>query len=175
MGEIRSTLDIIMEKAKGLTVTEEEKTAFQRKETEGKIRGFLQKFVDGLLDLEGLKKELDSFGDGPNKVAREALVTECLNRLEPDRDNTALFQVLEGLAGVSLDPLRETLRSFQRELEGEKGRREKDLAARLKKRGVSGSAVIPNILSDSEWVGYSAKKREAFHSRIGSLEKKLLA
>ena len=36
MGEIRSTLDIIMEKTKGLTMTEEEKKDFIKKETEGK-------------------------------------------------------------------------------------------------------------------------------------------
>ncbi len=38
MGEIRSTMDIIMEKAKGLTMTDEEKEAFRKKETEGKVR-----------------------------------------------------------------------------------------------------------------------------------------
>ncbi len=36
MGEIKSTLDIIMEKTKGLTMTEEEKGAFRKKEGEGK-------------------------------------------------------------------------------------------------------------------------------------------
>ena len=56
MGEIKSTLDIIMEKTKGLTMTEEEKTAFKSKEMEGKVKGALQKFLDGILDVERLKK-----------------------------------------------------------------------------------------------------------------------
>jgi hypothetical protein len=37
MGEIKSTLDIIMEKTRGLTMTAEEKREFQRKEVEGKV------------------------------------------------------------------------------------------------------------------------------------------
>ena len=51
MAEIKSTLDIIMEKARDINVSEEEKKAFQRNEFEGKARGLLQKLLDGLLDL----------------------------------------------------------------------------------------------------------------------------
>ena len=63
MGEIKSTLDIIMEKTKGLTMSEEEKEAFQKKETEGKVRGFLQRYLDCVIDLERLKAELLGLGE----------------------------------------------------------------------------------------------------------------
>ena len=43
MAEIKSTLDIIMEKAKRFSVTEEEKKGFKRQELEGKIKGLVQK------------------------------------------------------------------------------------------------------------------------------------
>ena len=43
MAEIKSTLDIIMEKAKKFSVTEEEKQGFKRQELEGKIKGLVQK------------------------------------------------------------------------------------------------------------------------------------
>jgi hypothetical protein len=38
MAEIKSTLDIIMERTKNLTMTDEEKASFRRKEAEGKVR-----------------------------------------------------------------------------------------------------------------------------------------
>ena len=49
MAEIKSTLDIIMEKAKKFSVTEEEKKGFKRQELEGKIKGLVQKALDGVL------------------------------------------------------------------------------------------------------------------------------
>jgi hypothetical protein len=63
MGEIRSTLDIIMEKTEGLTISEEEKRAFQKSEIEVKVRGLLQRFIDGILDIERLAGEVEKFGE----------------------------------------------------------------------------------------------------------------
>ena len=58
MGEIKSTLDIIMEKTKGLTMTEEEKTEYRQQELTGKVRGLIQKFLEGVLKLEKFKVEV---------------------------------------------------------------------------------------------------------------------
>ena len=58
MGEIKSTLDIIMEKAKKFSLTEEEKKGFKRQELEGKIKGLVQKALDGVLDSERFQLEV---------------------------------------------------------------------------------------------------------------------
>ena len=58
MGEIKSTLEIIMEKTKDLTLTEEEKKEFKQKDMAGKIKGIIQKFLDGTLDLNRFKTEI---------------------------------------------------------------------------------------------------------------------
>ena len=58
MAEIKSTLDIIMEKAKKFSVTEEEKKGFRRQELEGKIKGLVQKALDGVLDYGRFQTEV---------------------------------------------------------------------------------------------------------------------
>ena len=174
MGEIKSTLDIIMERAKGLTVTEEEKETFQRKEVAGKVRGLLQKFLDALLDRDGFGKEWDLFEDEQKRMAREALIAECLARMEPDADNTLLLEILEHVESVSLNPLRDLLMKFHKELEKEKSRREEALRNELKEKGISGSAVIPNIMADPVWTEYLSERREAFHARLASLQKEMI-
>ena len=95
MGEIKSTLDIIMEKTKGLTMTDEEKKAFQKKEIEGKARGLLQKFLDSYIDLKGLKKEIAGLDEKRQIMIKEALRREGLARVKLDADNTKLFDLLE--------------------------------------------------------------------------------
>ena len=63
MGEIRSTLDIIMEKTKGLSMSEEEKKAFKKQETAGKIRGLIQKYLDGTVAMDKLKVEIAALAE----------------------------------------------------------------------------------------------------------------
>ncbi len=61
MAEIRSTLDIIMEKAKNLTVTDEDKKDFVEKEVQGRVKGLFQKYLDGILSTQQLKTKMASF------------------------------------------------------------------------------------------------------------------
>ncbi len=86
MGEIRSTLDIIMEKAKRVEVTEEDKAAFMRREVEGKIRGSLQKALDGFIDAQGLQSEIEVLGADRHEIAVAALRRECLERMVLEGD-----------------------------------------------------------------------------------------
>jgi hypothetical protein len=57
MGEIKSTLDLVMEKTKDLTLSSEEKKAQKQKEIENRIKGLLQKYQDGFLSKSELKTE----------------------------------------------------------------------------------------------------------------------
>jgi len=58
MGEIKRTLDLIMEKTKNLTMSPEEKEEIRRQEWLKKTRGWIQKFLDDLVDMDKIKTEL---------------------------------------------------------------------------------------------------------------------
>lgn len=166
MGEIKSTLDIIMEKARRIAVTDEEKEAFQRKEAEGKIRGLLQKFLDGFMDMETLKRDLHAFPDKYGRVAKGFLKNECLGRIDPEKDNSALLQVIEAVEGADIKALRKMLDQFRKDMEQHLNEREKELLRSLKKSGISGSAVIPNIRADHEWRGYVSQRNRVFREEL---------
>ena len=142
MSEIRSTLDIIMEKAKGLTATDEEIEAFRRKEMEGKIRGALQRFLDGLMGLDELKEELGVAGRERQDWVREILREECLGRIDPEKENTSVLNVLEELVGMDIRRLHQLLSEFRVQLEKSGQEYEKQTRLGLKNLGISGSAVI---------------------------------
>ncbi len=169
MGEIRSTLDIIMEKTKGLTLSEEEKEALQRKETEGKVRGLLQKYIDGVLERDQLKAELDGLGETEQAVARTFLKTACLERIEPGVDHSRLLDLLQDLPGLDTAPLRRLLSKHDDELSKRRKKRAQELVQHLKKGGISGSAVIPNIEADAEWQEYMRAAREELRDQIKGL------
>jgi len=169
MGEIKSTLDIIMEKTKGLTMTEEEKEAFRKKETEGKVRGLLQRFLDGFIDAERLKDEIGSLGEKRYAVAREALLRECMGRMEPGADNTILLDALENAVGLDITPIQKIILDYNRDLEQQEMDRKQVLQKNLMGLGISGTAVIPNIHADQEWIGHLSEMNKGFQKKLKNM------
>jgi hypothetical protein len=169
MGEIKSTLDIIMEKTKGLTMTEEEKEAFRKKETEGKVRGLFQRFLDGLIDVERLKDGIGRLGEKRYAVAREALLRECMGRMEPGADNTILLDALENAAGLDIAPIKKIILDYNQDLEQQKMDRKQVLQKNLERLGISGTAVIPNIHADQEWIRYLPEMNKGFQGKLKNI------
>ncbi len=169
MGEIKSTLDIIMEKTKGLTMTEEEKEAFRKKETEGKVRGLLQRFLDGFIDAERLKDEIGSLGEKRYAVAREALLRECMGRMEPGADNTILLDALENAVGLDITPIQKIILDYNRDLEQQEMDRKQVLQKNLMGLGISGTAVIPNIHADQEWIRHLSEMNKGFQKKLKNM------
>jgi hypothetical protein len=169
MGEIRSTMDIIMEKAKGLTMTEEEKEAFRKKETAGKVRGLLQRFLNGFIDAERLKDEIGSLGEKRYSVSREALIRECMGRMEPGADNTILLDALENAAGLDIAPIRKIILDYNQDLEQQKMDRKQVLQKNLEGLGISGTAVTPNIHADQEWSIHLSEMNKGFQEKLKNI------
>ena len=88
MAEIKSTLELIMEKTKNLTFTDEEKKASRKKEVQGKVRGFITKFMDGVMNLDTLGQGIASFEKEDQGIAKEIVVNECLSRIDPETEAT---------------------------------------------------------------------------------------
>jgi hypothetical protein len=96
MAEIKSTLDLIMERTRNLSMTPEEKEALRRKEWHSRIQGWLQRYLDGLMGTNSLKEAILDLLDRPEKrsapfaspfsatkqdcaCSRKAITNGCLN------------------------------------------------------------------------------------------------
>ena len=167
MGEIRSTLDIIMEKTKGLTMSEEERRAFKEQEMEGKVKGLIQKFLDGGLDMVKLKMEMTVLAETNEDMVRMMIRKESIPRIEIGVNNEPILRILEETTGLDTVSIRTALKDFEGKLEQEKGVREKELIKSLDKKGISGSAVIPNIQADPEWAQHVSEMRDEFQEKLG--------
>ena len=152
MAEIKSTLDIIMEKAKKFSVTEEEKQGFKRQELEGKIKGLVQKVVDGVMDPERFQVEVVAFQAKEKDLVHRILQEEIVARIELGANNEALLRILENIAGPASAAVREVLAEFEKKAEKEKESCRRTLVENLKEKGISGSALLPNLDADPEWI-----------------------
>lgn len=153
MGEIKSTLDLIMEKSKNLTMSEEEKKIFKEQEIARKVKGLVQRRLDALITGERFREEVAWL----QKESREEemvgrlLKRELIGCIELCRDNQPFLDLLERELGQ--DP--ESVKKILQEYDGKAARllesRMDELKEKLERREISGSAVVPNIESDQEW------------------------
>jgi hypothetical protein len=171
MAEIKSTLDIIMEKAKRFSVTDEEKQGFKRQELEGKIKGLVQKTVDGILDSERFQVELTSFQTRDKDLVDQILKDEVVSRLEVEENSEALLKALEYAAGSSSSAVRKVLGESVENAEKQKELHRKALLHEFKKRGISGSALLPNLDADAEWLRARSELKRKMHQQIRELLK----
>lgn len=169
MGEIRSTLDIIMEKTKDLNLTADEKRELREKGIKTKTRGLLQRYLDGVVSLGKFKAEFGALSSGGEASAGNMLLREIIDRLAPEKDNAPLLQALQGVLGIDAAPWRQVINEFQRELEEEKAAQEKRLQQKLLKRGIFGTSVVPNLRREHAWSEYLAAMQGRLQNKLRSL------
>jgi hypothetical protein len=174
MTEIKSTLDIIMEKAKKFSVTEEEKKGFRRQELEGKIKGLVQKAVDGILDSERFQIQVAALQSKEKDVVDQILQDEVVARLEVEANSEPLLRILESAAGAAKGAVKKTLTDFELNAEKQKDSRRKTLLESFRKKGISGSAVLPNLDADPEWARARLKLNKELQEVIREQLKSLL-
>jgi hypothetical protein len=172
MAEIKSTLEIIMEKTKDLTFTDEEKKALRKKEVQGKVRGFITKFMDGVMNLESLVQGMASFEGDDQAPAHEMIVDECISRIDPEVDNTGIFDILAHVTTIDISLLQTSLTDFLKELDHERDVREQALNKRLREKGFSGSAVLPNLKADPEWSYFVKEAKTRFQNELKGMVKR---
>jgi len=168
MAEIKSTLDIIMEKAEKYTLTEEEKRAFKRRELEGRIKGLIRKYLDEILDSERLKEEVAAMEEKERQEAHEIMRSQVLERIRPGGENGPLLDILS-MIGANTIPVRALLQEYEERIEEEKEGSRKRAFEALRGKGVSGSAVVPNLEAHKEWIEALAEAESAFREKLRSL------
>jgi hypothetical protein len=166
MAEIKSTLDIIMEKAKKFSVTEEDKQGFKRQELEGKIKGLVQKTLDGILSSERFQAELAALHGKEKDLVDQILKEELVARLEVEANSQELSSMFEYTAGSAFPALRRVLVEFEKKCEKQKESRRKALLEELRGKGISGSAVLPNLDADPEWLRIKSEVRKQLQKEI---------
>jgi len=175
MGEIKSTLDLVLEKTKNLTLSSEEKEEQQQKEIENRIKGMMQKYQDGILpknqlitDYEILKKEY-------NMSQNRALITEVTRRVEPDRDNQLLLEVLQECCAIDTATIESIIENFRKAYLAASQNRMELLKDNLAQQyNIAGSAVLPNLEADGQWRQEAREMRAGYEDQLNRVKDNLL-
>ncbi len=163
MGEIKSTLDLVMEKTRHLTLSQEEKEEQKHIEVNQRLQGLLQKYQENLLKKEHLEKELDSLRKAYDLNVDKMLSRMLLDSLKLGHKNESLLELLNEICSLDVSRLEALFNDFRDAVGFASEKRIKEVKADLEeKRFISGSAVVPNLETDNELILTVKKIKDKF-------------
>jgi hypothetical protein len=167
MGEIKSTLDLVMKKTEHLSLSAEERQEQNNIEIKKRIKGLLQKYQDQTLskdeldtEFAKLKKEFSFSDDTP-------VVNSILKELDLNKENFKLLALLKKYCGKDAAAIESVLNEYQDEINSAASYRMVQLREDLAKRNsISGSAVVPNLQADDTWLAEAGDIRSKFEQKL---------
>jgi hypothetical protein len=175
MGEIKSTLDLVLEKTKNLTLSSEEKETQKQKEIENRIKGMVQKYQDGILSKDQLTTDYELLKRDYNITQNNSLIVETTKRIEPDQNNQPLLELLQECCDIDTAAIETIIENFRTEYvtasQNRIERLREDLAQRY---NISGSAVLPNLDVDEQWRQETRKLRAGYEYQLNRVKNNLI-
>ncbi len=173
MSEIKSTLDLVMERTRHLSLSDEEKNKQQREDYEKRLQGLLQQYADGALTVDGLVDKARTL-QAEMKIEDHHLLTHAvIRRFDPDRGNDRWLALLENLAPEACAPLKGILENHRRQQADLLQNGQEAFAKELSDRDrIEGSAVVPNPLKNPTCRQDLATLRQATLDQINAVSEK---
>ena len=179
MGEIKSTLDLVLERTRHLTLSSVEKEEIELKEALKKVSGYLSRYRDGALSLERLLKEIRELASELRDRVRGEMARQMSLALDLSADTDSLIPAMEALADPSwtdvLAGVKRCRIEVRKALEAARGNLEGRILAELAAAGIRGSAVAVKTEGDQEWIVTNQELKRPCEERLEALRQSLAA
>ena len=177
MGEIRSTLELAMERSKKFALSDQERKELKQKEISIKATSFFHRYRDGHLSLNEVLKEIDKMEEKTARTVKKLLLSQWIDALCLDDNHERTFKGIEALKGQDLSELwkkfRDLLSRYQGEKEQVKEKTTAQMAEALKKKGIYGSAVEPNFEKSDLWGKENEKLIRSYGEELERVKEEL--
>jgi hypothetical protein len=177
VGEIKSTLELAMERTKKFTISEKEKEEIKQKEILQKATSLFHRYLEGHLPLNEILKEIERLEKKAATMVKEFLLSQWINALSLEDDDERVLKGIESLKQRSINEIRENLYHLLSQYQGEKERGiEKvkgQLAEALRKEGIYGSAVDPRLEGSELWKKENEKLDHSYRIKLEEIKEQL--
>jgi hypothetical protein len=174
VAEIRSTIDLMMERTRGMTLSTSERDDLRREEFAKRAKGLRLRLLTEGENIEDILSAIDAESPEDRDALRKALWQVMVEMLPLNGDDflrsvTVMEQLPQARTKESV--LRDIRGCFKHALKRQAEDRKKVVTREKKKLaafGISGSAAVPKIPSGSVW-------DDQFHADMAKLKEALLS
>jgi hypothetical protein len=154
MAEIKSAIELAMERTKSLVMDEEEKREFARRDLSERLKAVARRFLEGIIGREEFISEYEGVGGGKREKIG-CLLGLLVEEFEASADKERLFDLMEVVGGQAGGRLAEDARAlrdiFREELAASRASVRKSILERLSDMGIRGGSLEPNVEEWEEW------------------------
>jgi hypothetical protein len=155
MGEIKSTLELAMERTKKVAISEKEKEEMKRREVLQKATGLFHRYREGHLPLNEILKQIERMEKKTATTVKEFLLSQWIDALSLDDGEERILKGIESLEQRNIHEVKQKFHHLLSQYQGEKEKvKEKarlQLIEGLRKDGICGSAVEPKLQGSELW------------------------
>jgi hypothetical protein len=149
VAEIKSTLELAMERTKKIAISKEERDEIKQKEILQKINGLFHRYREGHLSLNEILKEIERMDQKTRPMAKEILLSQWIDALSLNEEDEGLLKGIESLKHRNIVKEKEEFHQLLSQYQEAKEKVKQDVGVQLeevlRKEGIYGSAVEPNI------------------------------
>ena len=177
MGEIKSTLELAMERTRKLAITQEEKEEIKRQELLKKATGLCHRYMEGRVPLHEILRQIERMADQEKSKVKKVLLSQWVEALSLESDHERLFDGIESLRGMKVSGLREKFQLLVSEYQVERKKTEQDIERQaieeLKTEGIFGTAVVPRLEGNPKWRECTQAMTALFRKRVEEVKEAL--
>ncbi len=176
MAEIKSSIEIAMEKTKGLILSREEMQKIKDEELRAKAQSLVHRFLEVDFHLREMEKELAKLEPEPKKHLEKLILEHLIEAIDLDRNNDLILEGLTTLRPLT-SPLIKDVKTLLAEYQEKKDKAFQETTAviikGLEKKGISGSAIQPKVAESKEWAEALAKIKHPLEAKLQKFKEEL--
>ena len=177
MGEIKSSLELAMEKTKKFAISEKEKEEMKQKEVLQKATSLYHRYRDGLLPLREILKQIERMEKKTAAAVKGLLLSQWIDAISLDDEEEKILKGIESLEEKNIDEIKRRFRylvsQYQREKENVKEKARLQMIADLRKDGIYGSAVEPKLEGSELWKKEIEKLNHSYKMKLEEIKEPL--
>jgi hypothetical protein len=177
VGEIKSTLELAMERTKKFAISEKEKEEIKQKEILQKVASLFHRYREGHLPLNEILKEIEKMEQKTATMVKESLLSQWIDALSLDDDNERILKGIESFKQRNIDEVKQKFRHLLSQYQDEKGKIKEEVKIQfteaLRKEGIYGSAVEPKIEGGEFWKKEKEKLDHSYKKKLEEIKEQL--
>ncbi len=138
-----------MERTRKIAISKEEREEIKQKEILQKINGLFHGYMEAHLHLNDVLREIEKMDEKSRSKAKEILLSQWIGALSLTDNGGRLFRGIESLKEQRIEEAKQRFddlhSKYQKEREKIKQKEGAQLEELLRREGIYGSAVEPNI------------------------------
>jgi hypothetical protein len=179
MGEIKSTLELAMERTKKFAISEKEKEEMKQKEVFQKATSLFHRYREGHLPLSDILKEIEKMDKKTATTVKESLLSQWIDALSLDDDAERILKGIESLKQQSMDEVKQKFYHLFSQYQEEKERVKEEVRIQfteaLREEGIYGNAVEPKLEGGDLWKKEIDKLDHSYRMKLEEIKEQLRA